>query len=99
MSALLTPSRRAESWLPLIRITRAPVARSRASASSYSATESTGGGALVETAPAAVDVAGDEHGVPPLGPCRLNEMIEEAGLRLPQVGPVKRAPEMPVRGM
>ncbi len=43
MSALLTPSRRAESWLPLIKITRAPVARSRASASSYSATESTGG--------------------------------------------------------
>ena len=42
ISALLTPSRSAESWLPLIRITRAPVPRSRASASSQSATESTG---------------------------------------------------------
>ena len=43
MSALLNPRRRAESWLPLITTTRAPVSRSRTSACSQSATASTGG--------------------------------------------------------
>jgi len=46
-----------------------------------------------------VDVAGHEHGVHPLGGCRLDEVVEERSLRLPQVGPVERPPEVPVRGM
>jgi energy-coupling factor transporter ATP-binding protein EcfA2 len=46
-----------------------------------------------------IDVARDEDGVHPLGARGLDEVVEEFRLRLSQVGPVERPPEMPVRGM
>ncbi len=46
-----------------------------------------------------VDVARHEHGVHPRGPRRLDEVVEERGLCLPQVETVQRPPEVPVRGM
>ncbi len=46
-----------------------------------------------------VDVARDQHRVHPLRARRLDQVVEEAGLRLPQVGAVQRPPEVPVRGV
>ena len=93
ISALLTPSRSAESWLPLIRITRAPVAAEP------------GERVLAERDRVhrrdgpVVDVARDEDGVHPLGARGVDEVVEEFRLRLSQVGPVERPPEVPVRGV
>ena len=90
MSALLNPRRRAESWLPLITTTRAPVSRSRTSACSRERHR------VHRRHRAVVDVARDEHGVHSLPARRLHEVIEAPLLRLAQVGLMQRAPEMPV---
>src|SRR5580692_7569490 len=90
ISALLTPSRSAESWLPLIRITRAAEPGERVLAERDRVHRRDG---------PVVDVARDEDGVHALGARGLDEVVEERRLRFSQVGPVERPPEMPVRGM
>ena len=46
-----------------------------------------------------VDVARDEHGVHALGCHRVDEVVEECRLRVSQIGPMERPPEVPVRGV
>ena len=93
MSSAAKPSRRAESWLPLISTTRVPVdgepgervvaERDRVDAGQR----------------AVVHVAGDQDHVDRLGAHHLDEVIDIGRLRRQQVLAVQRPAQVPVGGV
>ena len=90
---LPNPSRRAESWLPLIStMLRAGVVQPEQRVLAQL------DGVHRRHRPV-VDVPGDQHHVHLLGAGHVHQVIEERGLRRPQVGPVQRPAEVPVGGV